>query len=185
MPQRGSDFDQQPRVNCDFPMQFMMFVESHKMCCKADAAQWTPLGRTAPLSEEQLYILASWPATLGNKKKGDAWKVLSVSGWLEGLVQRILISDKRGVMLRRRQMCYWYGRDKHLSVLYPPQCSRMHHHHRPHWSRTFLLNHSLCINSLVGGCDGQVLRITKVFEKLYHDIVAAEHTILSRGDYRF
>lgn len=28
-------------------------------------------------------------------------------------------------------------------------CAHMHHHHRPHWSRTFLLNHSLCINSLV------------------------------------
>lgn len=130
-------------------MQFVMLVESHKMCCKADAAQWTPRGRTAPLSEEQLYILASWPATLGNKKKGDAWKVLSVSGWLEVLVQSILISDKQGVMLQRRQMCYWYGRDRHLSVLWPPQCARMHHHHRPHWGRTFLLNHSLCINSLV------------------------------------
>lgn len=30
-----------------------------------------------------------------------------------------------------------------------------------------------------GCCDGQVLRITEVFEKLYHNIVSAKHTILS------
>lgn len=35
-----------------------------------------------------------------------------------------------------------------------------------------------------GCCDEQVLWITKVFEKLYHNVLSAKHTILSCTDFR-
>lgn len=98
--------------------------------CKADTVQWTPLYRTALLSEQQLYILARWPAILEQRKGRflnrsyntgrTAPKCLTGSSSLDmtSVVQYVLLH--RGQI---RGMFVWLW---------------MLHHHQ---SRTFLFNH--------------------------------------------
>lgn len=67
---------------------------AHILWCryKADTVHWLPLYRTTRLSEEQLYIVATWATTLEEKKKkkeGCGWADLPITGrtdpkWLTG-----------------------------------------------------------------------------------------------------